>query len=201
MTNKQGLLILYTGPSGVGKGTIRSPIMDDAKLKIAYSVSMTTRKPRQKEKNGVDYFFVTKKQFKEAIKNEKLLEWATYANNYYGTPVDYVNKLRKQGKNVLLEIEAQGGLQIINYCKKHKDNKLLSIFIVPPSIDALKKRLSERKTENKKTINNRIKVAAWEIQQAKKYQHKIINHDNKSQLATQQLRKIIVETMKKHKLW
>ena len=201
MKNKYGLLILFTGPSGVGKGTVRGPIMDDKDLKIAFSVSMTTRKPRKGEKDGVDYFFVTKKQFEAAIKKDKLLEHAIYADNYYGTPADYVHKLRSQGKNVFLEIEAQGGLQIINYCKKHKDNKLLSVFVAPESIADLKQRLEERKTEDKETIKRRLKVAAWEIKQSKKYQNIIINKDGKSNKATKQLRSLIVNAMKKHNLW
>ena len=201
MNKKYGLLILFTGPSGVGKGTVRGPIMDDKDLKIAYSISMTTRKPRKGEKDGVDYFFVTKKQFEDAIKKDKLLEHAIYADNYYGTPADYVHKLRSKGKNVFLEIEAQGGLQIIDYCKKHKDNKLLSIFIAPESIADLKHRLEQRKTEDKETIKRRLKVAKWEIAQSKKYQYVIVNKDGQSEKATKELRKIIVDTMKKNKLW
>ena len=198
---KYGLLILFTGPSGVGKGTVRGPIMDDKDLRIAFSVSMTTRKPRKGETNGIEYFFVTKEEFEDAIKNDQLLEWATYANNYYGTPLDYVHKLRSQGKNVMLEIEAQGGLQIIDYCKKHNDDKLLSIFVVPESIDDLKQRLTERHTEDDSTINERLKAAKWEIEQSKKYQHVIVNKSGKSEEATKQLRQLIVDEMKKHNLW
>ena len=202
MKNKNyGLLILFTGPSGVGKQTVRTPVLKDKDLNIAFSVSMTTRKRRKGEQPGVDYFFVSKKQFKDAIKNKKLLEWAEYANNYYGTPADYVHKLRNQGKNVFLEIEAQGGLQVIDYCTKNKDNKLVSVFIAPPSIAALKKRLQNRKSEDEETINRRLKVAKWEIAQSKKYQNVIVNKSGKSKEATKKLRQLIVDAMKKHKLW
>lgn len=201
MKKNYGLLILFTGPSGVGKQTVRGPILKDKDLNIAFSVSMTTRKIRKGEKEGVDYFFVTKNQFKDAIKKNKLLEWAQYANNYYGTPAEYVHKLRSQGKNVFLEIEAQGGLQIIDYCKKHNDNKLFSVFIAPPSINELKKRLMERKTENEETINRRLKVAKWEIAQSKKYQNVLVNKNNKSKETSKKLRQLIVNAMKKHKLW
>ena len=198
---KYGLLILFTGPSGVGKQTVRGPILKDKDLNIAFSVSMTTRKCRKGEIEGVDYFFVTKKQFKDAIKKNKLLEWAIYADNYYGTPYDYVHKLRSKGKNVFLEIEPQGGLQIIDYCKKNKDDKLLSILIAPPSINDLKKRLQGRSTEDKKIIDQRLKVAKWEIAQSKKYQNVVVNKDNKSEETSKKVRQLIVNAMKKHKLW
>ena len=196
-----GLLILFTGPSGVGKQTVRTPVLNDKDLNIAFSVSMTTRKCRKGEIPNVDYFFVSKKKFEDAIKNKKLLEWAVYANNYYGTPAEYVHKLRSQGKNVFLEIEAQGGLQVIDYCKKNKDNKLVSVFIAPPSIAALKKRLQNRKSEDEETINRRLKVAKWEIDQSKKYQNVLVNKHNKSHETSKKLREVIVKAMKKHKLW
>ena len=198
---KYGLLILFTGPSGVGKQTVRTPILNDKSLNISFSVSMTTRKIRKGEIEGVDYFFVTKKPFKDAIKKNKFLEWAEYANNYYGTPKDYVHKLRSQGKNVFLELEVQGGLNIIKYCKKHKDNKLLSVFIAPPSIKDLKKRLQQRKTESEQTINRRLKVAKWEISKSKQYQYVLINRDNQSEKTSKKLRQLIVNAMKKHKPW
>lgn len=190
MTNK-GLLIVITGPSGVGKHTIWSPLFNEKDLNLVYSVSMTTRKQRIGEVNGVDYYFVTKEQFQEAIKNNKLLEYATYADNYYGTPIDMVNQIREQGKNIVLEIEPQGGINIIKYCKKNKDNGLLTIFIAPPSIKELKERLMNRHTESIETINKRIKVAKWEIKQARKYQYKIINETDDPIKATNKLRDII----------
>jgi guanylate kinase len=120
---------------------------------------MTTRKKRIGEVEGSDYFFVNKKQFERAIKNNQMLEYATYIDNYYGTPKKPVERLRKLGKNVLLEIEANGALQIMGYAKKNKDDRVVTIFISPPSLSELKKRLINRKTETLKVINDRVKQA------------------------------------------
>ena len=108
---KKGLLIIISGPSGVGKGTVRKYFMDDDSLRLTYSISMTTRKPRQGERDGVDYIFTTREKFEEAIAEGELLEWAEFVGNYYGTPLTQVEKLREEGKNVLLEIEVQGADQ------------------------------------------------------------------------------------------
>jgi guanylate kinase len=109
---KKGLLIVFSGPSGVGKGTILKELQKDENLKLVYSVSMTTRKPREGEVDGVNYFFVTKKRFREAIKNNELLEYAEYVKNYYGTPRFFVEEQRAKGNNVILEIEIQGAMNI-----------------------------------------------------------------------------------------
>lgn len=190
---KKGWLIVITGPSGVGKKTVWSPLKDKKELNWNFSISMTTRKKRPDETNGVDYFFLTKEEFEQAIANHELLEYATYAGNYYGTPINYVNELRNAGKNVFLEIEPQGGLQIIDYCKKHHDDHLLTIFILPPSLDELKERLTNRKTESDEIIANRLKCAQWEINQAKKYQYQIINEEGNSQKATDRLYQILMQ--------
>ena len=121
---KKGLLIIISGPSGVGKGTVRNYFMNDASLKLAYSISMTTRSPRAGEQDGVDYIFTTKEKFEEAIQHGELLEWAEFVGNYYGTPMSQVEKLRNEGKNVLLEIEVQGATQV-----KEKCPDALTIFI------------------------------------------------------------------------
>ena len=102
---QKGLLIIISGPSGVGKGTVRRRIMEDDSLNLSYSVSMTTRAPRNKEVDGVDYFFVSNEEFDRNLKNDNFLEWANFVGNRYGTPKDYVEKLREEGKNVILEIE------------------------------------------------------------------------------------------------
>jgi guanylate kinase len=120
---------------------------------------MTTRPKRFDEKHGKEYFFVTKPEFEQAIKNNKMLEYATYCNNYYGTPKKYVDDLRKKGFNVLLEIEAQGGLNLIKQFKQKTDLGFITIFILPPSTNDLIKRLRLRGTEDKKIIDTRIKQA------------------------------------------
>jgi guanylate kinase len=155
---------------------------------------MTTRSKRPGEVNGSDYFFVTKYQFKNAIKNGEMLEYATYIDNYYGTPNKPVERLRKLGKNVLLEIEANGALQVMGYAKQKNDDKIITIFISPPSINELKKRLINRKTENLKVINKRIEQAKWEMSLIHLYKYNIIN--DKPELARDRLRKILMNEIK-----
>ncbi|MDR0985344.1 MAG: guanylate kinase [Mycoplasmataceae bacterium] len=189
---KKGLLIVLSGPSGVGKKTIWTPLMNDSQFKLAFSISMTTRSPREGEVDGKDYFFVTKQEFEQAIKENKMLEYATYVNNYYGTPKAYVEKLRNEGKNVLLEIEVQGALKIIDMFKN--DDGLVSIFILPPSESVLIERLRGRDTETKEIIDGRIKQAQWELSKSHFYQHQIIN-DNIDQ-ARNQLKSILITAIK-----
>ncbi|MGL5540340.1 MAG: guanylate kinase, partial [Erysipelotrichaceae bacterium] len=133
---KKGLLIIISGPSGVGKGTVRNYFMHDPALNLAYSISMTTRSARDGEVDGKDYIFTTREHFQSAIQNDELLEWAEFVGNYYGTPLSKVNELREQGKNVVLEIEVQGATQVIQKCPD-----ALTIFIVPPSMDELERRI------------------------------------------------------------
>lgn len=169
---KKGLLIVYSGPSGAGKSTILHEVLKNDDLNLVFSVSMTTRKPRQGEVDGKDYFFVDKDTFEKAIEDDKFLEHAKYVENYYGTPKEYVEQKRNEGKNVILEIDIQGGLQVIDKCKD-----CVSIFILPPSIDDLKKRLSGRGTEKQETIDKRIDVAQKEIESGKVYKYHIVNDD------------------------
>jgi guanylate kinase len=112
MRHERGLLIVLSGPSGVGKGTVRKAIFENKDLDLQYSISMTTRKPREGEVNGVDYFFTTKEDFKKRIEENKFLEWAEFVGNYYGTPIEYVEKTLSEGKDIFLEIEVQGALQV-----------------------------------------------------------------------------------------
>lgn len=174
---KKGLLIVYSGPSGVGKSTILHEILKDKKLNLIFSVSMTTRLPRNGEIEGKDYFFVDKKTFKEAIKNDMLLEYARYVDNYYGTPRDYVEEERKKGKNVILEIDVQGGLQVIDKCKD-----CISIFVLPPSIEELRNRLALRGSEKDDIINKRVDEAQREIKDGNIYKYHIVNNDIKTSI-------------------
>lgn len=195
---KQGLLVLLTGPSGVGKKTVWSPILKNKKLALNFSVSMTTRNKREGEVEGKDYFFVSKKEFKKAIKEKKLLEHAKFAGNYYGTPADYVNKLRSEGKNVMLEIEPKGGLQVLKIFKKNNDDGIVSIFISPPTLEDLKKRLLMRNTESLDTIKKRIKKAKWEISKKSHYKYQIVSYENKENEATQKLLNILLSEIKNY---
>ena len=189
---KKGLLIVLTGPSGVGKKTIWSPIINNPDLNLVFSVSMTTRKPSNGEVEGVDYFFRTKEQFEEAIKNGELLEYATFANNYYGTPISFVEKLRNEGKNVLLEIEPKGGLQVMGIAKRNHDDRFVSIFVAPQHIEELRSRLLNRKTESEKVIEERLEQAKWEIKQQDHYKYVIINKQNYPERSTEELYRILL---------
>ena len=170
--HKSGLLIILSGPSGVGKGTIRQQIISNKDLNLFYSVSMTTRKCRPGEKDGVDYYFVSKEEFQKNIDNGNLLEWAEFVNNRYGTPKDKIDEQLKLGKNVLLEIETLGAEQVLKKCQ---GMNLLSIFIIPPSLEELENRIRHRGTEDEKVINERINKARQEMHKQDLYQYKVIN--------------------------
>lgn len=167
---KKGTLIVFSGPSGVGKGTILKLFKDDPELKLAYSVSMTTRKKRDGEIDGVNYFFVSVEEFKKAIENNELLEYAEFVGNYYGTPNKYVEDLLNKGNNVLLEIEVQGALQVLNKCPD-----ALSIFIVPPSMEELEKRIRGRNTETEEVVLKRLEKAKKEMECLCHYKYVICN--------------------------
>lgn len=168
-SKKRGILVLYTGSSGVGKGTIMAELMKkDPSIRL--SVSNTTRDPREGEIDGVHYNFVTKEQFEELINNDGYLEYAKYCDNYYGTPKKQVEDLLDEGYNVFLEIEVQGGLQIM---EKYPD--VLSIFILPPSMDVLENRLRGRGTEKEEVIQKRLAEAKNEITFKDKYKYRVVN--------------------------
>ncbi len=171
MNSKKGKLVLYTGSSGVGKGTIMAELLK-RNPNIRLSVSNTTRKPREGEIDGVHYNFVTKQQFENLIKENGFLEYAQYCDNYYGTPKKQVEDLLSQGYDVFLEIEVQGGLQII---EKYPD--VLSIFILPTSIDSLSRRLHRRGTEDEETINKRLAEAEREMSFKDRYKYNVVNDD------------------------
>lgn len=171
MINKKGLIVLVSGPSGVGKGTIVSQLLKYPELKLKYAISATTRPQRFGEFEGVHYFFKTKPEFEKMIKNEELLEYATYVNNYYGTPMLQVDNILNSGNNLLLEIECLGAMQVIT-----KFPETLSIFISPPSIDELRNRLKKRSSESNEIINQRIEKAKNELEiYANKYKYIFVN--------------------------
>lgn len=183
---KKGLLIVYSGPSGVGKGTILNRLMKDEDLNLVFSVSMTTRKPRPGEVDGVNYFFVSKEEFIDAIEKGEMLEYAQFVENYYGTPLRYVEQKRNKGYNVVLEIEVEGAKQVMA-----KQQDCLSIFITPPSLAELERRIRSRQTEDEETITKRLKRAEQELQEMDSYQYVVCN-DNIEQ-ATQSVREIILK--------
>lgn len=171
---KKGLLIILSGPSGVGKGTVRKAIMAKHKVQLTYSISMTTRAPRAKEVNGRDYYFVSKEEFQRNIDEGNFLEWAEFVGNRYGTPKDKVEQLRKQGKNVFLEIEIKGATQVLS---KVKDDRVVSFFLKPPSIEQLENRIRKRKSETEEVIRERLEKGAKEMSMTEAYDYVILNDE------------------------
>ena len=171
---KKGLLIILSGPSGVGKGTIRRYIMDNFRLKLSYSISMTTRPQREKEIEGVDYYFVSNEEFDRNIAENNFLEWEEFVGNRYGTPKDKVEKLRKEGKHVLLEIEVNGASEVMS---KISDDRIISFFLMPPNIEALESRIRRRKTESEEVIQERLNKGKSEMSMTSQYDHVILNDD------------------------
>ena len=171
---KKGLLIILSGPSGVGKGTIRKYIMDNFNIKLCYSISMTTRPKREKEVDGVDYYFVSPEEFQKNIDENNFLEWEEFVGNRYGTPKSKVEELRNQGKHVLLEIEVNGASEVMS---KVNDDRVISFFLMPPSLNALESRIRRRKTESEEIIKERLDKGVKEMNMASNYDHVILNDD------------------------
>jgi guanylate kinase len=170
--NERGLLVVISGPSGVGKGTVRRALFSMPNHDLVYSVSMTTRLPREGEVDGVDYYFVDKETFLKRIKENKFLEWAEFVGQYYGTPLDKVEEQLDLGKEVVLEIEVEGALQVR---KQMKD--AVFIFLVPPGKKSLYDRLLNRGTEPVEIINKRMKKAESEFLLAHKYDYIVVNDE------------------------
>ena len=168
---RKGKLLIISGPSGVGKGTIVKQVIKK-ETNTLLSVSSTTRKPRPNEVNGTDYYFISKDEFEKKISNNEFAEYANYAGNYYGTDKSAIQNILSQGKNLILEIDVQGALQI-----KKIYNDAISIFILPPNIDELKHRLIGRNTEDISTINLRLSQVDRELNSSDLFDYKIINDD------------------------
>lgn len=182
--SERGLLIVLSGPSGVGKGTVRKAIFDSEGNEFEYSISMTTRQMRTGEKEGVDYFFRSREEFEELIQTGKMLEYAEYVGNYYGTPLDYVNQTLDSGKDVFLEIEVQGAMKV-----KEKVPDGVFIFLTPPDFDELKSRIVNRGTDDMAVIDERMKVAREEVEMMRHYDYAVVN--DKVDLAVDRIKKII----------
>lgn len=169
--NKRGLLMVVSGPSGCGKGTVLGRLLKEDP-NVFYSVSATTRAPRPGEVEGVHYFFLSKEQFEEKIKTGGMLEYANYVENYYGTPAQAVEDQRSLGHDVILEIEIQGAMQV-----KAKCSDAVMVFVSPPSMEELKRRLIDRKTESEEVVNNRLKTAEKEMKAISKYDYVVVNDE------------------------
>lgn len=174
MEDFKGKLFVFSAPSGSGKTTIVRHLLEQEKLNLAFSISATSRAPRGEEKDGIDYYFISLKEFKSKIKNEEFLEWEeVYRDNFYGTLKTEVERIWSQRKHVIFDIDVAGGLRI----KKKFPNQTLAVFVKPPSVDELKIRLKKRKTESEKKINMRIAKASVELATAPQFDKIIKNYD------------------------
>ena len=177
-------MIVFSGPSGVGKGTVRQEIFSTPDHKFEYSVSMTTRAQRPGEVDGKDYFFRSREEFEELIRKGQMLEYAEYVGNYYGTPLTYVNETLDKGIDVFLEIEVQGALQV-----KKKVPDAVFIFLTPPDLNELQERLIGRGTDSEEVIAQRIERAREEIALMSEYDYAIVNDE--VPLAAERVKRVI----------
>ncbi len=169
--NKEGMLIVLSGPSGSGKGTIIKSLLEQRKDTVL-SISMTTRDPRFGEQEGVHYFFRTREEFEQTIANDGFLEYAEYNGNYYGTPIAPIQRWLYEGKNVILEIEVQGAEKVMD-----KRDDLVSIFLAVPSMEELEHRLRGRGTETDEVIERRLAAAKQELTRVSRYQYVVLNDE------------------------
>ena len=176
-------LFVISGSSGVGKGTVLKGFLEKYP-NFMLSISCTTRAPREGEKDGVNYFFISKEEFRNCIDNDKFLEWAEFAGNRYGTKKKYIQQCLDEGKDIILEIDTQGALQV-----KKKMPEAVLIFICPPSIETLENRLRGRHTEDEDAIQKRLQEVKIELERAKNFDYKVVNDDLEK--AIKDLEKII----------
>ena len=170
-------LFVISGSSGVGKGTVIQKLMkNNPHFKL--SISFTTRKKREGEIEGINYFYVSKDEFKKNVENNEFLEWAEFSENFYGTKKEYVQKVLNQGQNLILEIETQGAMQV-----KEKMPEAVLIFILPPSYEDLENRLRSRNTESEEAIAKRLDFVQLEIKNSEKFDYKVVNDKVESAVA------------------
>lgn len=169
---ERGLLIVLSGPSGVGKGTVCRALREEEDNNLQYSVSATTRKPREGEIEGVHYFFKSREEFERMIEQKELLEHAEFVGNYYGTPVEWVRETLESGQDVILEIEVQGAFQV-----KELLPEAVFLFLAPPSLQELRNRLIGRGTESEEVIKQRLLVAREEIELMDAYDYVVTNDE------------------------
>ncbi|UOQ93168.1 guanylate kinase [Halobacillus shinanisalinarum] len=169
MIDEKGILFILSGPSGVGKGTVRKALFEQS-TELRYSISMTTRDPREGEVDGIDYFFKSRAEFEKLINDRQLIEHAEYVGNYYGTPKQYVEQTLNEGNDVFLEIEVQGALKV-----RENFPQGVFIFLIPPSLEELKDRIVSRGTETEDKVRNRLLAAKEEIDMMDAYDYVVVN--------------------------
>lgn len=192
MSNKKGNLLVISAPSGTGKTTLCKRLVSLTKDTV-YSVSVTSRPPRTNEINERDYLFVSEEEFKQLIEEKRLIEWAKVHGNYYGTSKEFVEKNIQAGKDIILDVDVKGALQI-----KEKFKEAVLIFLLPPSMGELRKRLTGRKQDSEHEIEKRLKNAYEEIEYIEKYDYKIVNDQIKN--ALDELKKIVSKVKNKEEI-
>ncbi|MBQ7690827.1 MAG: guanylate kinase [Muribaculaceae bacterium] len=167
-----GKLIIISAPSGSGKSTIIGRLIDDSRLRLAFSVSATTRPPRGEEQDGVDYYFMTEEQFRQEIEQEAFAEYEeVYPGRFYGTLKREISRLTTAGRNVVFDVDVKGGINV----KRLYGDHALSIFIQPPSVEVLRERLVKRGTDSPEDIDNRVNKAEYEMSFAPQFDHTVVN--------------------------
>lgn len=192
--NNKKLIIIFTGPSGVGKGTIEKILFNQKDLRLQLSCSATTRKPREGEIDGQHYFFITKAQFEESIKNQELLEYSFHFDNYYGTLFREIDRIHASNNIPFLEIETEGAKQILLNPINHEKYKILTFFVSPPTIEDLKNRIKNRNTEDEAAILKRLQKAEQEIADKNHFKYEIIN--DIPERAAEEIRNILKNEIK-----
>lgn len=191
-TLKKGKIFVISAPSGCGKSSIINTIIDKGDIPLSFSVSATNRKPRPDEEDGVHYHFLSTEEFRQAVADGRFIEWEeVYPGRYYGTLKDEVRKALDRGENIILDIDVKGAINV----KKQFGDEALTLFVLPPSIDALRERLVARGTDNERVINERVNKAEYEISFADKLDRRIVNDDLDK--AVEQTRKLIIEHLTK----
>lgn len=181
---ENGILLIVSGPSGCGKGTVLKHVLEDNAY--SYSVSATTRQPREGETHGKEYFFLTRDEFEDSLSRGRILEHTVYCDNYYGTPKDFVEQQLNKGVNVVLEIETEGAANV-----KKAMPQALSVFIAPPDMEVLEARLRGRGTEDDETISKRLAKAREEMLLAPNYDVFIVNEDGGAEAAARQIKEAV----------
>ncbi|TNK81902.1 guanylate kinase [Mycoplasmopsis pullorum] len=189
MIEKKIPIIIFTGPSGVGKGTVERLLFEFDELNLSLSCSVTTRKPRSGEVHGIHYYFLDKALVQQKIKAREFLEFSYHFGNYYGTLYSELEKINNKGKNPMLEIETQGAMQILKKLENDPKFNVITIFLLPPTIADLKERIIKRGSEDDDTLRARLEKAEKEIEESTVFKYRVYNHTPEQ--AAEEIRNIL----------